>query len=74
MRLKSVSTYILLSILLAGGSANASQYFGDSFNSSTKMTHHTKIFIGHASGLTDVVAKSSSNVDFENEEIISQKK
>jgi len=59
---------------MTGCSTKTAQYFGESTNSSMKMTHHTKILNGQTRRLTDTIAKSLSDVNFEYEEIITQLK
>ena len=68
-RMKSASTYVLLSFLLAGCSTNTPQYFS---KSSVKMAHHTTILNYQTHRVAETIPKGSSDVNFEYEEIITQ--
>lgn len=68
-KVQNVSTYVLLTFLLAGCSTTTAQYVG---KSSMKMAHQTTILNHQTHRSTDATLKSSSNVNFEYEEIITQ--
>ena len=68
-KLQNASTYVLLTFLLAGCSSTTAQYVD---KSSMKMAHQTTILNHQTQRSTDATLKSSSNVNFEYEEIIIQ--
>ena len=68
-KLRNASTYVFLTLLLTGCSTNTGQYAG---KSSMKMAHQTTILNYQTHRSTDPTLKSSSNVNFEYEEIITQ--
>ena len=69
---KTVSAYVLLTVLLTGCSTNTSQYFSNAPDTSMKMTHHTTILNAETHRLLDPMAESLSEVNFEYEEITMQ--
>ena len=66
---KTVSTYVLLTVLFTGCSKNTSHYFTNAPDPSTKMKHHTTILNAETHQLVDSVAKRLSEVNFKYEEI-----
>ena len=69
VKFRKVSTHVLLTILLTACSTNTVQH---SRNSSMKMAHHTTILNHQTHRLVDANSQSSSNVNFEYEEIVTQ--
>ena len=68
-KLHNAYTYILLTLFLTGCSTNTGEYAG---KSSMKMAHQTTILNHQTHRSTDATLKSSSNVNFQYEEIITQ--
>ena len=69
IRIKKVSAYFLLSILLTGCAKDNAQHLR---SASMKMTHHTTILNHQTHRSLDAPQKNSSTVDFEYEEIMTQ--
>ena len=69
---KTTATYVLLTVPLTGCSSNTSQYFSNAPDPSMKMQHHTTILNAETHRLVDSMVESSSEVNFEYEEITTQ--
>ena len=69
---KAVSTHVLLTVLLTGCTTNTSHYFSNSPSPAMKMKHHTTILSAETHQLVDSTIESSSEVNFEYQEITTQ--
>ena len=69
LEFEKVVSYVVLTVLLTGCSSEAMHKFD---NSSMKMAHHTTILNHQTHRLVSTDPDSSSTVNFEYEEIISQ--
>ena len=72
LNLKTLSKYLLLSLLLTGCSKNTAQYFSNAPEPSMKMKHQTTILNAETRQLTDSMVESLSGVNFEYELITTQ--
>ena len=70
--LKTLSKYVLLTLLLTGCSKNTAQYFSSAPDPSMKMKHQTTILNAETRQLTDSMVESLSGVNFEYELITTQ--
>ena len=68
-KFQNALSHFLLAFLLAGCSTSTAQYVG---KSSMKMAHQTTILNHQTHRSTDATLKTSSNVHFKYEEIITQ--